>query len=749
MLRDNHGPGWLIGLALVLVVGATFWLRSSTTPPAAVVPMLDRGVSPPERSTDPQREPGSAPLSVAMSSSERVALDESQTPLHLRLVAWPRSRPLTRCFVDARVDDKTSSHAVGDDALLVLDRPRLGATLVLEVEGFRETSVEPDSLRSVAEVEVTMHPLRGLFGRVVDRDGRAVPGAHVSASKDSFELVRASLSGDSARADLGRRARVLATDQTDADGWYALDVTTDQVRGPLHLRGYLDVDHSAARDVVLPRPDGALEDLVLAPLPRIEVSVVDEGGAPIRGVMFWPNLPRSAIDAGEPSEWTTGPDGTCRVPVLRLPDLLFPHGIACIPIERRIDGVAVASNVELERSEQRLEWVVRIVDSVHLFVRDGITGETVVQPSLELAAYAGAERVATLSWINSGASGAYVYGFHGEGEDSQTLARAPAYDRLVLDVHDPAYERIEGRVLTRAQLPPGGEHTLVLQPLGTAYALTGQVLDEGGSPLPGMTVRAVGVAAGPLQPGRSRGSTSEWSDAEGRFLLSWSTDTPGLSVLVYCSDPRTGRFGRLGPLDPTRAQDLELRVTAAMSVPFVLESDSPDSAIHVRVTPLDLGDPLPIYGAEVRTQRNADGTRRGVLRLPAGERVSVYAYLRSEARQMHTRPGGVEFDPASPVLPLRLSVTRTSIRLSGRVLGPDMDAVRGCLVVAVERDAKSSSSDSHVLGTLDGDAFHCDVQKPGPWSLLLVEPDGTVVVGRLDLDVVGDREGLVLAPSGR
>lgn len=752
MARPSRSLGWVLGIAVVFAVSAAVWLSRSPTPAAAAaVPAPERpGASLLE---DPAEIAIPATRADADSAEERVAVavDSSSATLHLRLVVWPGARPLGPGFVEFELDGEATIRPVTAEGRTEVPRPRTESPLVVRADGYHDTQLAVAELRGRSEVEVVLRPRQGLFGRVVDVEGRPVPDVAVALTADSIELRGASISGDAARANLLRRGRTVAVDRTDAQGWYAFEVRTDRALEPLHLRAYQDVDRTAEREVVLPRGDESLEDLVLVPLPRVEVRVVDEGGAPIAGVRFWPNLPRRGPgDDSQRGPWETGADGTCRVPVYRFPDTLFPHDLACVPVGRRIDGVDVGPQVELERPEQRLEWVCRVVEGVRLFVRDGVTGETVVQPRLTLAAFAGAQRVATLSWINADSAGAYIYGFHEPGDESEPLKRAPLYDRIELTVDEQGYHRIEGRVLTRAQLPPGGEYELVLQPLGSFHVISGRVVDAAGAPLPGVTVRVTGIGSAPLARGTDRGRGSAQSDAEGRFRTSWSTETAGLSVVVYCSDPRAGRFAYVGPLDPAAAQELELRVGKPLSVPFVLESDLSDDALFVRVTPLDLADPLPLFASEVRTRRATDGTRRGVLSLPAAERVSVFAYALAEGRQTYANPVGVEFDPTAPQLPLRLSVARSAIRLSGRVAADDPSTVRSCAVVAVHRGERSSTGDSQVIGLRDGDAFQCDVPSAGAWSLLLVEPVGSqggTVVGRLDLDVVADREGLVLVAN--
>lgn len=751
MRRASRGLGWVLGLAVVIAVGVAVWLRRTPTPAAAAVPLAER----PAVSSLEDRAEGAiaAPQDDVDADEERVAVGGSPTTLHLRLVVWPGARALGPGFVEVELDGEVTIRPVTAEGRTEVLRPRTESPLVVRADGYHDVQLAVADLRGRAEVEVVLRALLGLCGRVVDIEGRPVPDVAVVLTTDSYVLRGASISGDAARANLLRRGRTLAVDRTDAQGWYAFEVRTDRASEPLHLRAYKDVDRTAEREVVLPRGDEPLEDLVLAPLPRVEVRVVDEGGAPIAGVRFWPNLPRRGPgDDAERGPWETGADGTCRVPVYRFPDTLFPHDLACVPVGRRIDGVDVGPQVELERPEQRLEWICRVVEGVRLYVRDSVTGETVVQPRLTLAAFAGAERVATLSWINSDSAGAYIYGFHEPGNESEPLAGAPVYDRLELTVEEQGYQPIEGRVLTRAQLPPGGEYELVLQPLGSFQVISGRVVDDAGAPIPGVTVRVTGIGSAPMTPGTDRGRGSAQSDAEGRFRASWSTETAGLAVVVYCSDPRAGRFAHVGPVDPAAAQDLELRVAKPLRVPFVLESDLPDDTLFVRVTPLDLSEALPLFATEVRTWRSADGTRRGVLSLPAAERVSVYAYALAEARQAYANPGGVEFDPRATQLPLRLSVARSAIRLSGRVAANDPSTVRTCAVVAVSRGERSSSGDSQVLGSRDGDAFQCDVPSAGAWSLLLVEPVGSqggTVVGRLDLDVVADREGLVLVANAR
>lgn len=749
MSRGRLDVRWALALVVAAVVGALVALRfADLGVPDARIGVAALEVRGPQDESAVRPDPPPGPISEP--AGARSALETPDAPLRLRLLAWPTSRPLEHCFADVRVGEAVTTLRVGDDGRLECARPASREALVIAVEGFHESRLDSDVMGQGPRHELVLRPLRGLFGRTVDRDGRPVSGATVTATMERHRLDSARADAESASASFSVRSREVGRETSDGEGWFALDVAREDEFGTLRVQGVLDTDHVGELVVALPRADALLDDLVLAPLPNVEVRVVDEQGTPVPGVHIFTygSIPAPA-GIGETRQWTTDANGECSVAESQFPSALVPYGIGLHYVGHRIDGVEVPMTTWVERPGQRIEWTCRIVDVVHLFVRDAVTGVNIVQPNLEVVAYAGAERVAELAWFNAGENGAYNYGFHVPGDEAQVLDRAPAYDRLELTLRESGYEPIEQRVLTRAQLPPGGEYTLALQPRGAGHLVSGRVVDEAGRPLASVSVRAVGVAEGPATLGNARGVGNEWSDAEGRFRLLWSPTVAGLSVVVYGQDARTARFGLLGPLDPTQLQDLELRLIPALRVPFELSSDVPDADLRVSSRPLGFGERLPLFDTALRTRRTSEGKRVGTLDLPAHVRVALHPYVPAEGGRMATSPTDIEFDPASPILPLRLSVARSSIRLSGSVVGPDESRARRCRVVAVQRDAGSNAAKA--LGTRDADGFTCLVPDDGPWSLLLVDPTpegGSAVVGRLDLDVVGDLQGLVLAFAG-
>jgi hypothetical protein len=671
---------------------------------------------------------------------DRSAVATADAPLRLRLLAWPAGRPVPSCAVEVRLDGVSSTHQIGDDGRLELARPRTAQTLWVGAAGFRPGTVESGDLHSLVELDVTLRPLQGLFGRVVDRDGTPRANVEVTATQARFEVLSAHVSGAGAKASTRRSNRSLASDLTDELGWYALDVPADLENGSCEIRAFQDLEHFAQRSVELPHGDGIMEDLVLESVPRVEVRVVNEAGDGIPGIRFHPWLPRAiATSSGQQIVWRTDSDGRCRVPFLTYAGMLWPAGEGCFPLECRIDGVTVEGDARLQNASQRLEWVCRLVDSVTIVFRDVFNGKNVAQDSAKLEAYAGADHVASLSWISTSESSGYVFGFFERAGDRAPLSRAPFYDRLELTYRDAPYQSLDPLVLTRAQLPLGGTHTVELHRIDAGHLITGRVLDSDGRPMANVVVRVAGVRPG---VDRRLSLATEGSDSDGRFAIRWLPRTPGESVLIYVQE----RYLFHGPIDPNRAQELELRAAQQFQLPYVVEGDELDENLMLRFGPADLGPEGRVYSSRVQTRIDGNGVRRGTVSVPAGLRVRFMPYRYLGNLDEPACEHAVEFDPAAPRLPVHLSVPRKSKRLIGRVVahaGQDLD---GLIVFAVPTDEKGATYT--VRGTLDADGgFRCDVPRDGTWTLMLVAPGEESkgeVLGYLSVEVVGDCGSLVL-----
>jgi hypothetical protein len=537
-------------------------------------------------------------------------------------------------------------------------------------------------------------------------------------------------------AQISGRSRTAASAVASASGGYYLPYATRTSRASVEVRATTEDGLSARLRVELPREPVALADLVLAEPERLHVRAVDLAGAPVAGV--------TVVDLGNgrPYPGTTDAAGALALAAPNLPATPFARADGWWQRERRDDGVAVDPSTPVASCATRVELVLAPAPGAPLRVVDAAT---------RLAVYLGhgrvervsADRVTGSSSFEPDRSGrAYVRFFDVEAGPDDELPE-------LVRVH---YER-EGYVDGLLELDPrlvGPDEVLelALEPEPGFACLRGRVV-RAGAPVAGLQV---GLRAQPRTDGAtSRGQqySRGFTDADGRFALRWRPE-PDLVVTAFPHWFEYAEFGFIGPLDAARAVEGEhvLELLPAVRVPALLRGVMEDGSYSYYVHVLDEdgsvavsttvnGAPLQLAGAgEVRTS----------LTLPSHRRVNVTIGFRTETSAISGGSPPVVHDPAHPVLPLVFEVRPLFARVSGRVAGVAPDELARCGVSFVQPHEQTA----RLAEVASDGSFELARLPLGKGALYLVragERGASEVLACVELDLTGDRAGLVLAPD--
>lgn len=739
--------GVLGGLGLVVVVVLWVWRSPSAgehTRPSGVAPEFVRA----------EPEVNEAALEhVRPQAGERAAVPEGNSELRLRLLRWPDGAPIAPRAVELARGGAAVPVTVEGLGRFRLARPIGTEPLVLEVVRYEPELIESARWQAVEELEVLLRPLDGLTGRVVEADGTPAVQVPVLALRATLAADVDVLPGRSPRVRVREELDALAADVTDVAGHYRLDVATQAATGALTVRAFGGPYRLAELDVELPRAGGPLEDLVLGLGPSVEVRVLDEGGAPIEGVVLNANHPRLLLldESGE-FALRTDVEGRCRVTAQFLPQKFLPMAPGWQPVGKRIDGIEVSPDHPVERAGQELEWTMRRAACVSVRVLDAVTGSPLMQPELEAEPRLTPKlhgRPLTSMWpIAMAHDGTTSFAFQREEDGGSVVAVAPDYDQIELVLNARGYEPVQ-RSVPRDELPPGGTLVLELEADATSLRVTGKVL-AAGVPLAGARVAVNGVPRTVPDARMAPRMGEAETDDDGRFSILWSPVGPSQRVTVEARDPLGERLAFAGPLAPADAHDLTLEFEETVDVPVILAGafEGEVISLHVEVDLEGDGAWWPSWTAKLAATSIMDGRLGSTVALPAHHPVRLTLVRpRGEPRGPEV---SASFAPASPAQSITLEVARPRAYLRGRAVVSD-PREHSVVLVTAAADGASRGGRNGRASTIDAQgAFAFERVPLGNWELLLVRPDVSgqaALVGREVVRLDASQDGLVLVAT--
>ncbi len=373
-------------------------------------------------------------------------------------------------------------------------------------------------------------------GRIVDPEGRPVPGARVEAF--GFQGWVTSMS----RRDFLRRGLVAWSTETDAAGRFVLpEAPRDGLRFVLR---FLDPDLAPRQLVNLPTVPGRTRDLgdvVLESGYAIEGRVLDERGAPIGGAVVRVHpassvgFGRSAPDPLPMAPATTGDDGRFRLD--RVPAGRVRLHADAPGAEARWSGLVdgdtgdVVRDVELRLPPARMLRG-RVVDEGRRAVRGAR-----VTATARIGSGSAGPNDRFEAEVRSDAVGAFALEVPQEVETLRV--------EVVADGYLPSLRTLRGNDVT-------SETEFVLRELPP---LTGVVVDAQGAPVAGARVALVERRSADLPPDQARRLAETTSGDDGGFTLSPDlTRSRDRSFVVHAWDgehaPATSEPLAFAPADP-------------------------------------------------------------------------------------------------------------------------------------------------------------------------------------------------------
>lgn len=692
---------------------------------------------------DDPRERPAANLAGDLPLEIRTSTEPSARGVSLLLVRHPDEALLARTVFETDPPLLVPSGGrpeTAEDGRVVLEvTPRMTA-LEIRAQGFEPARVTlaPDA----REVRVALVPSSGLFGRVIFADGRPAPGATVELIFEEGYLAPASgATSSQPRASIRLAARTLSTGVANTDGWYYVPHETRTTATAVDLRASVADGYAAVRRVELPRQPVAVEDIVLRDPDRLHIRVVDRGGTPVAQVKL---KGRRGVFPGE-----TDARGELALTSPELPVLLEPRADGYGLRERRHDGQIMPLETMVESCSTMVELVLEPLPGAHLRMIDAATSAPIDIGNVRIQLVRSGANAGAGSFQAAGRGSARVYfvppgvARTGGAYDLPDLARIycssegyrdgflevdlhtlEADERLVIALEaDPEFGCLHGRVV-REGVPIGGF------PLG----LKAQA-------------RADGLAAQGWQYTRTS------SDDEGRFTLRWRQE-PGVVVTVFPHWVEFAEFGFIGPLDGARATEGEydLELVPAVRVPAVLRGVEAGAPYSYYIKLLDesgaVGVQTTINGAPI--ELDGWGEVQTSLMLPRTRRVLVTIGYQSAAAVFPDGSPPVMHDPGNVALPLVFELPKLFARVTGWVKGvPGNELSR--LRVTFERENEEQAR----LAPLASDgSFTLDSLPLGKGALYLVrqsvpeaQPAAPELLARVKLDLMGDRDGIVLAPD--
>ena len=436
-------------------------------------------------------------------------------------------RMVRRALRDAERGDRARSDAQGRFRIGGLD-PARGYTLSAELKGYAPAEVEVNGLRprqTRGGIALVMKPGARAAGRVVDAEGRPLPGVEIRAGETPeggggrfFSISFGE--GDASRPD--------AT--TDADGVFALaDLKPGRYDVTAKRRGFATKTVPGLEIAAAAAPVD-LGTITLEPAARIEGTVTAPGGAPVEGVEVralpggpFPVLP-GMRPPGDPDA-TTGSDGWFAIEDKRAGekvDLMFWR--TGYVTERRPGieaGTAPPLEIELRPSSHVSGTVVaggKPLAGARVMLLRSVAGGSGMGA---FVMFAGGD------WAEADDTGRFEFESVEPGKIS-LQASADGYQEKKLDeIEVPAGEDVEGLQLA---LEPGA-------------VLEGTVLLADGRP-------AIGARVAPVGSGDRRGPSftpsAATSDGDGRYRLEGLKSGPASVAATH------GDYGRA-------VKDLELR----------------------------------------------------------------------------------------------------------------------------------------------------------------------------------------------
>lgn len=675
------------------------------------------------------------PGATSVPSDERAPLAEDRAAERQIVLLLRRAVDGSKlAFLPFEVEPSSASQeeawpVTDSDGRAQLSLPASASALRLEATGFEATELA--LALEASELEVLLRPLSGLHGRVLWPDTRPAAGVAVTLRTLDSSLSNPDEITRSAReVYLSRRWRELARATTNERGEYFLALDSERLEAEAELRAGPAEGQLARRELVFPRPTGALEDLVLAPSASLLVRVLDSTGQPVVGA-----------EVGNREERVLGK--TDDAGVLELLDPHLPNAFSARApgfrrLACRVDGRELGPEDLVQSTVEEVELLLAPAPSVPVRVVDAETGFPLFIGHGRAQFWRGDRIVGGSTW-QPDRHGFALVPLSSDGEPEPAVL-----DRVLVSFEREGYDESQLFEVDPALTPEAEPVVLAVDPLPSTRFLRGRVVRAG----VGVPEVQVGLKA-QLLAGQGYQYHRAMTDAEGRFALRW-LDEPGLSITVHPHWVRWDEFGFIGPLAAEQVGPEEhlLELEPALRVPVVVRGVEPGVTYLYNVQVLDEqgggvsttinGAPLELYG---------EGDVRTTMLLPRQRGVRVSLGWRFDSYYVDSASPAVEHDPERSRSPLVFVVESPFARIDGRVQGVTPEE-RGELAVVFARRGESATKLVQVRS--DG-TFALPCLRKGSGRLLLVrarpsEPWGEVLACQ-ELELDADRSDLVLAPD--
>ncbi len=652
-------------------------------------------------------------LAATATAAGRVVDGEGQPVAGARLRAVPDGSRRSH-----RIDASTEIFT-GPDGRFTLDELSVDTphTLTAVHADFAPASLHLEALPAGARrqgLEIVLGTASVAFGRVVDVDEVAVPGAEVT-------LTPALASSDITALMLAARSGVPpATATTDREGYFEIGGLAD---------GRFDLAADAAGfaplavpGVELPPGGGRVDlgTLFLEPGLRLEGQVVDSNGEPVAEAWVWARDDNamgmgSLIGADRrEADSRTGPDGRFVV------DGLARGNQQSVRAEAEGYTRALLSGVEIP-AEEPLRIVLERSASLSGVVTDS-SGAPVEGARVMVRAEPGNVPITGSRFVNARSDEDGLFTIDGVTPGRLSL-RASA-------VGFQADERTGLEVVAGENLD---DLRIVLEPGAT---VTGRVLDSLGNPLPETQVGIVrdetAVAFG--------GGTSDRTDADGVYRMQGVP--PGERSVEAVHEGHQRQVRDLTVVAGENRLDFRLQAGVSVSGRVVDEGGVPVAGALVSAV-LTGDHPGLRPGGET-----TDGS--GVFRL---EGLSPGAYslsARKDGFAVTTLEEPVEV-ASGPIQGIEIVLNRGAV-VTGRLLGAELEDLAGAKVVAGNFARQDRMP---LIGSVDYEGrFRIEGVPAGEWTLIAVLSDGlpaaqeplTVAPGQreasVDIDLGADKASL-------
>jgi RNA polymerase sigma factor (sigma-70 family) len=661
-----------------------------------------------------------------------------QRELEVTLLRHPDDAPLAHLAFEVEM----GVHGMGSPWLLTdhegrarLRVPAALGELSIAAAGFAPGTA--DISAGPAELAMRLRPTTGIYGRVLLPDGTPAPNASVSLLSLQRSVLYPRMSTRSnPRRPLQERWSEVGAGASNDSGWFYLSIDPGAQAGPARLRTHL-ADLAYSLDVVLAHRATDVGEIVLADAERLEISVRDFAGAPLRGV--------------EIGTWWGGPlavtDEEGRVVLVDplLPTSYHARALGYRTHEVRLDGEVVRGQWQVTSTDTRVELVLDLAPLGRIRVLDAVTDIPIFLASGRADLLRGTTELGTTTFELQRDGNATV---QLDVENGERRSEAP--DRVRITVDKTGYRADQVFELEVSELQRVEPANLRLEPAAGFRCVRGRVM-RAGNPVPRVQVglRAVNFAGENARAGEQYHRA--FTDEAGRFSLRWR-DTPGTTITVHPHWLRWDEFGFIGPMSQEAADSEEhvLELVSAQRVPVVLRGVSPNQAylyyvdVKGEVAGIDGYVSTTINGAPLEVR--GEGEVRTTMLLPSDRAVRV----RVNAQVVGGTPlsGAVtaEHDPAAPSLPLVFALVDEVMRVAGRVAGlPEQEWPR--LAVAAEL---GFSSEAFLVPVRADGTFAFQQQRIGTELHLvrLAEGGGHVeVLARKVLKRGTDLQSLVLVPD--